>query len=346
MFRNIWDIAGSIAYIYLCCSSINCPLLLNVLGSSYLSKSDVFGINTSALDILFCSKQPSSPACIDIDNSTCGSSMLEIKGYPMHIIYNRVPKSASTTLRNLFREQASKRKFTIFNKKIYVPFLLSFNAQQEVIYEINNAKTPVLYERHMYFVRFDTFQKPQPVYINIVRDPLELTVSSYYFSRQTCIEERRCYFDVAFLNETLDDCLERRSSNQCVSQSQGVSPMIPFFCGNEIKCKKNKTFALNKAKENIVNYYTVVGIVEELYNFLFVLEHLMPRYFANIRLAYMSNGMRRIDNKRSNIVKNKDPSEVNKRALRVALVNEYELYNFIKRRFHLQFKQVLKTFTN
>ncbi|CAF3209734.1 unnamed protein product [Rotaria sp. Silwood2] len=283
--------------------------------------------------------------CIDIDNPTPGSSMLEIKGYPMHIVYNRVPKSASTTLRNLFREQAIMRKFTIFNKEIFVPFRLPSNIQQEVIHEINDAKIPVLYERHMYFIQFDTFRKPLPVYINIVRDPLQQAISAYYYSRQTCIEQRRCYFDVTFLNETLDECLERRPANRCILASQGVSPMLPFFCGNEIECEKNKTFALNKAKENIVNYYTVVGIVEELYNFLFVLEHLMPRYFANIRLTYMSKGMRRTDNIRSNSSKTKGPSEVNKRALRAALVYEYELYDFIKQRFHLQFQQVLKTLT-
>ncbi|CAF3678560.1 unnamed protein product [Rotaria sp. Silwood1] len=311
-----------------------------------MTKPHTFGSNTTALDLLYCNKQSSNPMCVDIDKSTCGSSMLEVKGYPMHIVYNRVPKSASTTLRNIFRQQATKRKFTIFNKEIYVPFRLAFNVQQEVVHEINSAQIPVLYERHMYFISFDTFQKLQPVYINVVRDPLQLVISSYYFSRQTCIKERRCYLNVAFLNETLDDCVERRSANECISESQGVSPMLPFFCGNEIECEQNKTFALIKAKENIDKYYTVVGIVEELYNFLFVLEHLLPRYFANIRLTYMSKGMSRTDNKRSNIVENKDPSEVNKRALRAALANEYELYDFIKRRFHLQFQGVLKTFTN
>jgi dermatan/chondrotin sulfate uronyl 2-O-sulfotransferase UST len=109
--------------------------------------------------------------------------------------------------------------------------------------------------------------------------------------------------------------------------------------------RKNKTFALQKAKENIRNYYTVVGVVEELYNFLFVLERLLPRYFANIRLAYIVHGRRRVDNTRSKKFANKAPSEATRVALRDALLEEYELYEFIKRRFHAQFQQVLRVST-
>ena len=108
---------------------------------------------------------------------------------------------------------------------------------------------------------------------------------------------------------------------------------------------ENKTFALERAKQNIADYYTIVGIVEELYNFLFVLENLMPRYFANIRLQYMANGRTRIENMglhRGNYTK---INETTRRILRLALANEYELYEFIKQRFYLQFQQVLKKYT-
>ena len=262
----------------------------------------------------------------------------------MHVVYNRVPKSASTTLRYLFRDQAATRKFTILNKEIFVPFLLPLNVQQEVVSELESAKIPVLYERHMYFINFDDFLKPQPVYINLIRDPLQQVISAYYYSRETCIYERRCYFNTKFLNETLDECVERRSASQCIDESQGVSPLLAFFSGNQVACERNKTFAVQKAKQNIIDYYTVVGIVEELYNFLFVIEHLMPKYFANICLTYMSDGIKK-DNVRLKGDREKNISEATKTLLRAALANEYDLYEFVKRRFHRQFHQILQTIT-
>lgn len=320
-------------------------LFSNASVTSNTNDSHKFDSNTSTLDLILYHKQSLMQTYAYTNKSLHSSSMLGIKGYPMHVVYNRVPKSASTTLRYLFRDQAANRIFTIINKEIFVPFLLPPNVQQEVVSELESAKLPVLYERHMYFINFDDFRKPQPIYINVVRDPLQQVISAYYYSRQTCIDERRCYFNTTFLNETLDECVERRPTNQCIDESQGVSPLLPFFCGNHITCEQNKSFALQRAKHNIINYYTVVGVVEELYNFLFVLEHLMPKYFANICLVYMSNGMRK-DNVQLKRSTDKNPSEATKTLLRAALANEYDFYEFIKERFHRQLQQILQTLTN
>ncbi|UJR19580.1 hypothetical protein I4U23_022715 [Adineta vaga] len=295
------------------------------------STNDILSVNS----ILSC-KLGLNENYLKTENSSHTSSLLKVKGYPEHLIYNRVPKAAGTTLRYLFRQQAEKRRYTILNKNIYVPFLLPFNVQQEVVSEFEDAKLPVIYERHMYFINFDVFQKPQPVYINVIRDPLQQVISSYYYSRSTCIDERRCYFNTTFVNETLNECVERRSASECIDASHGVSPVIPFFCGNEAACEQNKTYALEKAKQNIIDYYTVVGIVEELYNFLFVLEHLLPKYFANVRLLYISNGMKK-ENVRLNRSSDRNLSKTSQILLRAALANEYDLYEFIKTVFTSNF---------
>ncbi|CAF4304841.1 unnamed protein product, partial [Adineta steineri] len=207
----------------LCTYLIRSLLLLNALLVTGTSDSHIFDNNTLALNIILHSKPSSIFVYTDTDNSTQGSSLLALKGYPKNVVYNRVPKSASTTLRYLFRDQAATRGFTIFNKEIYVPFLLSVDIQREVASELESGKAPVLYERHMYFINFDDFQKPQPVYINVIRDPIQQVISAYYYSRETCINEQRCYFNTTFVNETLDECVRSRSASECVSASQGVS---------------------------------------------------------------------------------------------------------------------------
>ncbi|CAF5163438.1 unnamed protein product, partial [Rotaria sp. Silwood1] len=77
MSWNIWEIVASVVHIYLCCYLINCPVLLNGLTLPCMTKSHAFGSNITALGLLYCNKELSNPMCVDIDISTCGSSMLE-----------------------------------------------------------------------------------------------------------------------------------------------------------------------------------------------------------------------------------------------------------------------------
>ncbi|CAF1045361.1 unnamed protein product [Adineta ricciae] len=80
-------------------------------------------------------------------------------------------------LRNLFRERAQARRFTIKNEQIFVPFRLTPEAHQEIASGMLNGKTPVFHERHMYFIDFNSLNYPQPVYSNIIRDPMRRVAS-------------------------------------------------------------------------------------------------------------------------------------------------------------------------
>ena len=48
--------------------------------------------------------------------------------------------------------------------------------------------------------------------------------------------------------------------------------------------------ALERAKQNVDQHYSVVGIIEDLYNFLVVLEHRMPQLFRGISKNYLKLG--------------------------------------------------------
>ncbi|CAF1627286.1 unnamed protein product [Adineta ricciae] len=297
-------------------------------------------------DFHVCSLQSFRKFCENDTTIKIDKSLTMIKGYPLHVVYNRVPKSASEMLRKLFREQAESRHFTIENEQIFVPFRLSPEVHREIASDILNAKAPVLYERHMYFVDFNALKYPQPVYINIIRDPVKRIISQYYWTRQSCREENRCYLDMKYFNETLDECVQRRSASECINPAQGVDTILPFFCGHDPKCESLSNYSLNEAKKNIINHYTVVGVVEELYNFLFLLERLFPRFFRNISLRYMSDDQIRIESSTRTTGKRPEPSNSTKAALRKALALEYDLYDFVKTRFQNQFQQVLLTMTN
>ena len=346
MVRSVVFLEEDPTNVLIYASFITFPLLLEASVITNYSDVRKFYTTMSALDLLLCHKHSCLPYCASIHHSAKTNSLLAIKGYPMQIVYNRVPKSAGSTLRFLFRDQATVRKFTIFNKKIFVPFHLSPKDQQNVASELKRASNPALYERHMYFINFENFEIPQPIYINMVRDPVEHEISEYYYYRQNCIGNPGCRIEKEFLNETIDECIERQSLHYCIYPIVNGTELLSFFCGHQLKCQTNKIFALEQAKQNIINHYTVVGIVEELYNFLFVLEYLMPRYFANVRLTYMSSGKERVENigkvRRSSVV----TSERTITMLRAELSYDYELYEFIKIRFHAQLQQLLETLSN
>jgi hypothetical protein len=87
------------------------------------------------------------------------------------------------------------------------------------------------------------------------------------------IKTNRCFVEKDAINETLDECVAKRSPKDCVSPINGVSRMLPFFCGltYPYQCQHENDWAFQQAKQNIDYYYTVIGIAEEFYKFLYVL---------------------------------------------------------------------------
>lgn len=55
---------------------------------------------------------------------------------------------------------------------------------------------------------------------------------------------------------------------------------IPFFCGHAAECfQTGSRWALERAKSNLVNEYFLVGVTEQMSNFIALLELSLPRIF-------------------------------------------------------------------
>jgi len=61
-------------------------------------------------------------------------------------------------------------------------------------------------------------------------------------------------------------------------------PMISFFL------RKPSQLALKQAKINVMLNYLVVGVTEELPEFLSVLEKLLPEFFTGVLQLYKAPG--------------------------------------------------------
>lgn len=76
-------------------------------------------------------------------------------------------------------------------------------------------------------------------------------------------------------NETIEQCFEK--------QGQGCKHNVitRFFCGTEDFCKNDAQKALERAKENILNHYAAVGLLEHFHLTLKIIQRRLP-YFLPV----------------------------------------------------------------
>ncbi|XP_076455198.1 heparan sulfate 2-O-sulfotransferase 1-like [Babylonia areolata] len=204
------------------------------------------------------------------------------------VIYNRVPKTGSTTLAGIMYALCSINKyFVIHIGMFHSAKTIALSDQMRFINNITTwqEKKPALYHGHMAFIDYSKFGvKKKPLYINLVRNPLDRLVSYYYFTRngddirptKERMKERT--------RETFDECVER-DGEDCDPVNLWLQ--IPYFCGHISECwVPGSDWALNKAKQNVLHHYLLVGVTEELEDYILVLETVLPRFFRGASHLY------------------------------------------------------------
>ncbi|XP_039249605.2 uronyl 2-sulfotransferase-like isoform X1 [Styela clava] len=256
-----------------------------------------------------------------------------------YLIFNRVPKCGSMSLTSTSYSLGAQNGF-----KVASPYEdgekpnKSGEEQMEFIKYLHSQTHPFMYIRHQYFIDFENFGEKQPIYINMIRDPIARFESFYYFSR---FGNQRggggAKLGDQKTQETIDECVQKRRQ-ECTKPYWQV---VPYFCGQEPGCMSRSRWALDRAKENIKNHYVFVGTLEDLDDSLKILEHLIPRYFKNAAQSMKSQKTIKVRNE--TYTRNKrETSEAAKIFLRTetCLSLEYELYDFVRERLY-QFKDML-----
>jgi len=233
------------------------------------------------------------------------------------VIYNRIPKTASTSFMHLVPYKLTKSNgITVAGLNVsgsgLSTYTLSFQDRFRLMSNMSSwvERFPAVYHGHFAYFGLPEGMKTSSsnakvVWINMVRKPVDRMVSFYYFLR---------YGDDFRVNKvrsrmgdrvTFDDCIANSHSQDCDPRKLWLQ--VPWFCGHSRRCwsPPGNDWALDQAKRNLVEKYLVVGITEDLDSFVDVVEWLLPKFFKGAGSLYRNEGTK--GNNHIRRTKHKDP---------------------------------------
>uniref|UniRef100_A0A8C0N9G8 Uronyl 2-sulfotransferase n=2 Tax=Canis lupus familiaris TaxID=9615 RepID=A0A8C0N9G8_CANLF len=273
----------------------------------------------------------------DFLSSSQNKKNIKVLPFPSQVVYNRVGKCGSRTVVLLLRILSEKHGFNLVTSDIHNKTRLTKNEQMELIKNISTAEQPYLFTRHVHFLNFSRFGGDQPVYINIIRDPVNRFLSNYFFRRfgdwrgeqnhmirTPSMRQEERYLDInECILENYPECSNPR-----------LFYIIPYFCGQHPRCREPGEWALERAKLNVNENFLLVGILEELEDVLLLLERFLPHYFKGVLSIYKDPEHRKLGNM-TVTVKKTVPSPEAVQILYQRMRYEYEFYHYVKEQFHL-----------
>lgn len=250
------------------------------------------------------------------------------------LVYNRVPKCGSIWMTRLMYLLGAGDRNSYNVESPYEPGEKPFLTQSEeqvVVNHLESVPHPSLYIRHQYFIDFHEHGKKRPLYINVIRDPVEKFRSFYYFIRNGNKEGDGGDVPMSEIKRltSIDECVKMQDK-EC---TQPKWQLVPYFCGQDPRCRQRNSWAVEKAKNNIENYYAAIGLVEDLESSLKIFERLLPRYFKGA-IEIKHEGEKKIQNDTYTLNKQSmSPETIEFFKTKTSISLEYDLYNYVAARF-------------
>jgi len=267
------------------------------------------------------------------------------------LFFNRVPKVGSQTTMELIRLLSLKNNFSFHKDRTQKVenIKLTRNEEKWLVNMVDYFTPPSAYIKHVCFVDFSRHNNTIPIYVNMVRDPVERVISWYYYVRAPWyfVERKRAFPDLPLPNPNW----LRKDFERCVRLNDPECRYFPglkhdgfgdhrrqtmFFCGQDDDCTGfNTEIAMKKAMHNVEKNYAVVGVLEDMNKTLAVLEHYVPKFFKGATNTYWED-MRNFRALNRNIYK-PPVAEATKEIVRKNFTREIEFFEFCKQRLHRQY---------
>ncbi|XP_030570083.1 heparan sulfate 2-O-sulfotransferase pipe-like [Drosophila novamexicana] len=265
------------------------------------------------------------------------------------VLFNRLEKVGSQSMTKLLGHLGTLHGFVTYRNEIPPSKKAVYNFEEEAAFaeELIELEEPSVYVEHTNWINFTAHDMPRPIYINLVRHPIQKVMSAYYYHRHPVVyansllrnpnkpKQNKEFFDRSF-----NDCVRQRIAPDCV-----FDPHIPYnkdwrrfslhLCGNQNVCVNfNSEMATQIAKLHVEKEYAVVGSWEDTNITLAVLEAYIPRFFADATNQYYSHRDKFMINATPH---DKHLDEDVEAYLKQQFAYEIELYNFCKQRLYKQY---------
>lgn len=259
-----------------------------------------------------------------------------IRHDPHVLFFNRMPKCASTSIATLLYVNSERLKMRFIENPDGAH---TWSEEERRMVEMNisaqfsrtKPSNGVVYVRHFYFSDFPGLRELNVpyLYVNMVRDPVDRFISSfvyYHYSNLSHIQRLRRSQGIN-PNEGIEQCLQRKSHG-CET-----NVMTHYFCGNDGFCTNGGPVALTKALSNLMKYFAVVGVMEDMHRSLALFSHLLPRYFRDAEVMPNKVIEQNVNMKGQEIRKKLVADTELKEKIHAANAADVILYDFIKRLF-------------
>ncbi|CAH1802871.1 unnamed protein product [Owenia fusiformis] len=261
------------------------------------------------------------------------------------IMYNRVPKCGSTTMDYFLKHLSKKNIFFYKRSTEYNHWRLDTQKLEKFIKSIKDKVHRMypcdkfVYDRHIHYIDFTMFGIGQPLYFNIIRDPVERARSHYYHNRLKKDTKRMRQYSAFQKNQTFEDCISESLENMRDLGLCDANPMfyVEWFCGQDSRCLTDKDFAMTTAKKHI-DEHVLVGLTEEFTYTLEALEKLLPEFFAGF--SEIQAGLVINLNTGLNKLKNETVSPDFVDSMKTKMKYSYEIYGYVKQKFHLTLQRL------
>ncbi|XP_069973533.1 uncharacterized protein [Penaeus vannamei] len=241
-----------------------------------------------------------------------------------------VPRCGTVTLGALLRRLSSENKFLLETPQDAVKPWMTEGEKQSLLQRLRglSREAPVAYLRHVLFFDAARIGILKPIWMAVVRDPVERLISQFYYVRKMSSDSFIKSLD-------LNSCVRARNPLCFYNTGSRKMLQLSFFCGHNKKCMEvGDRRALQMAKYHAEMFYSVVGVLEDMAATYRVLRHYLPRFFMRSFRTEIVTG-----NQRHNAHETAStPTVLNatKALMKSFLKEDYELYYFLRQRLHLQ----------
>ncbi|CAH1778964.1 unnamed protein product [Owenia fusiformis] len=290
---------------------------------------------------------------------------LHLKGFRKNdrnenlLMYSKASKCGSTTLLAVMTtacEYSGKYNLTHILPVPEISELTTVAEKQNYALTQLQDKRPTIVVGHFSFFDFIELGFKQPLFIDIVRDPVERWISNFYYYRSSEIHIKRLNFTEGETNQTFEECyqmwkkktgcsgknikqtvacLKEKPAKGCLRFKVYHSYYSFWFSG---KYSTNRSLISSaNAKSNIEKYYAFVGLTEHFNETVRAMERVLPRFTDELSRAYNAHRVVQVKNRS---LRKARPSNKTIAVMKEYLADDYDFYKFISQRFYRHLKHL------